>query len=168
MRDEATGEEFPRSTGFGFPELDRELPPLRKGFRALTCLSLVVLTLLLAALVPSFIRPRAQGRASGIRECYSNLKNIGTALEMYSSDWSGHYPDSVEVLTPNYLRAIPWCPLVEKDTYVVYFGLAAPLNTGGYEEYYYVECHGGNHEAQNVEGHYPAYNGIQGLIERQP
>ncbi|MFN8609390.1 MAG: hypothetical protein U0931_17765 [Vulcanimicrobiota bacterium] len=49
--------------------------------------------------------------------CRSNLKNIATALEMYSTDYAGRYPTSLAPLTPNYLKTIPTCPAGAKDTY---------------------------------------------------
>ena len=124
------------------------------------CLSLVG-----AILLPNFIRARAQGSGTA---CKSNLKNIGTALEMYSSDWSGKYPSSLTVLTPKYLKAFPECPPAGEFTYRARFGPNAPFNPDHYEDYYYVECYGENHTPISITGNYPAYNGIQGLIERMP
>ena len=133
-------------------------------------LAMAAVTLLLAAiLVPNFIRARARGQLTA---CKSNLKNIGTALEMYSTDWSGKYPVSTSLLTPNYLKTIPDCPSVASNSYRAYFGVKAPYNAapplGPYEDYYYVECAGENHTSVSVTGNFPAYNGIQGLIERRP
>jgi len=73
--------------------------------------SKAVLAVLLAGptfLLPNFIMARGQGK---LRACCSNLKNIGTALEMYASDNSGVYPPTLAGLTVgNYLRVIPSCP----------------------------------------------------------
>jgi type II secretory pathway pseudopilin PulG len=124
-----------------------------------------VLSVLAAILVPNFMRARARG---SLTACKSNLKNIGTALEMYSTDNSGKYPPALSYVVPNYLKTIPECPSAGSVTYRAYFGSSAPLNTGGYEDYYYIECVGGNHTRVSVTGNYPAYNGIQGLIERDP
>lgn len=41
--------------------------------------------------------------------CKSNLKNLSTALEMYSTDHGGAYPQSLEELTPQYLETVPRC-----------------------------------------------------------
>jgi hypothetical protein len=132
---------------------------------------------LTAILLPNFIRSGSRGK---ITACKSNLKNIGTALEMYSTDYSGRYPNSLDVLTPNYLKSIPECPKVaqagwwsrkRKGFYRVIFGPGAPMNSlNGRQlsDYYYVECFGENHSEIGVTGNYPAYNGIQGLIERAP
>lgn len=111
---------------------------------------------------------RSGHRPGNLTACKSNLKNIGTALEMYSTDFSGKYPPRLDVLTPNYLKTIPSCPTVSKVTYRAYFGKGAPLNTGAFEDYYYLECAGANHTSVSVMGNYPAYNAIQGLVERAP
>lgn len=50
--------------------------------------------------------------------CKSNLKNLGTALEMYSTDNAGRYPNDTSLLTAgNYLKTIPTCPAAGKDSY---------------------------------------------------
>jgi hypothetical protein len=115
-----------------------------------------------AVLMPNFVRARSQGQLTG---CKSNLKNIGTAMEMYSTDYTGKYPDSMEKLTPNYLRALPECPAAEKVTYRAHMGPNAKGNTEKYEDYYYIECAGHNHQAVSVPADFPAYSGIQGLLE---
>lgn len=99
--------------------------------------------------------------------CKSNLKNIGTAMEMYSTDFSGKYPSSLDLLTPKYLKTIPECDAAGKVTYRLYTG-DGPMNTAGFQDYYYVECGGENHSRASVHANYPAYDGISGLIERQP
>lgn len=100
---------------------------------------------------------------SGLDGCQSNVKNIGTALEMYSTDWSGRYPTTMSVLTPNYLKTIPDCPVAKKDTYSTSLktGLDAPGNEEKYQDYYYFECQGHNHP--ELEPNYPRYNAILGL-----
>lgn len=65
--------------------------------------------------LPNFIRPRCGG--GQLTACKSNLKNFGTALEMYAADHSGRMPPSAALLTPNYLKTMPICPRAGKDTY---------------------------------------------------
>jgi hypothetical protein len=118
-----------------------------------------------AVLIPNFVRARAQGQATS---CKSNLKVIGTALEMYSTDYSGRYPDKLDLLIPNYLRYIPECPAAGADTYSEHFqtGPDAPGNSAGYQDYYHVECHGHFHKSAGIPENYPQYNGIEGLLTR--
>lgn len=120
-------------------------------------------------LVPNFRAARAQG---SLTACKSNLKNIGTAMEMYSTDDKfpdgtrrGSYPPSLSHLTPNYLKTIPECPN-GGDGYLGEFGPKAQYNTQGYRDYYFVQCSGNAHEVISVPAGYPQYSGIVGLIER--
>lgn len=115
-----------------------------------------------AVMVPNFIRARAQGQATA---CKSNLKNIGTALEMWSTDHGGKYPDSLSKLTPEYLKYIPECPAAGKVTYTLRTGPNAPLNDKHYADYYYLECKGHAHEAAGLPADYPKYTAIEGLID---
>ena len=128
------------------------------GFTLIELMIVIAIIAILAAiLVPNFIRARAQGQFTA---CKSNLKNIGTALEMYSTDASGRYPTALTILTPNYLKNIPTCPSAGAATY-----------TGGYTaasnpDAYTVVCTGTNHKAVDASAAYPQYNSVQGLIEK--
>lgn len=124
-----------------------------------------VLVLAGVLLFPNFIRPRDRG--SQITICKSNLKNLGTAMEMYSTDWGGLYPvHNKAQLTPNYLKTIPKCPATATDTYIFEMGPAATYNTQSHQDYYFIRCQGDNHGNVSVPANYPQYNGIVGLIER--
>jgi len=59
----------------------------------------------------------ARRPARHLAGCVRNLKNLGTALEMYSTDASGRFPKSLARLTPSYVKAIPTCPAAGTDTY---------------------------------------------------
>lgn len=117
-----------------------------------------------AILYPNFVRARSQGQLTA---CKSNLKNIATAMEMWSTDNAGKYPTSLEALTPNYLRSIPVCPAAGRDSYSASLqtGPDAEGNTEHYQDYYYFKCQGHNHPGV-AEEDYPQYNAYQGLIER--
>lgn len=108
-----------------------------------------------AILVPNFIKARSQGQLTA---CKSNLKNIGTALEMYSTDYAGLYPESLDKLTPNYLIHIPTCPSVGSVTYVAKIQAQPDLYT--------VICSGHNHQGAGAPADYPQYTSIEGLRER--
>ena len=124
------------------------------------------MALLSAILLPSFLRSRAPGQLTA---CKSNLKNIGTALEMYSTDFAGKYPRNIDQLRPNYLKTIPECPAADRTTYRVSFGRNAPGNANpGYADYFFIECVGGNHENASVTGDYPVFQSMPAIHERAP
>ncbi len=138
----------------------------RGGFTLIELMIVIAIIAILAAiLVPNFIRARAQGQLTA---CKSNLKNIGTACEMYSTDWGGKYPTSLTgKLTPNYLKTIPECPAAGSDTYsAAYKTGATAYNSPGFADYYYLHCNGSTHTAVSLPPNYPQYDGISGLIER--
>ena len=114
-----------------------------------------------ALLVPNMISSKAQ---SQVTACKSNLKNIGTALEMYATDNAGRYPPSLDYLTISgeggaYLRCIPVCPACEKDTY------SSSYLHGNNPDCYFVYCSGHNHKAVNLEANAPAFDSATGLQE---
>ncbi len=113
-----------------------------------------------AILVPNFVRARAQGQLTA---CKSNLKNIGTGLEMWSTDNAGKYPKSLNELTPNYLKSIPTCPVAGSDTYSSSYSLKT---IEGIEGIYEVYCTGSHHSSVGLPNDYPRYNGVVGLTER--
>jgi hypothetical protein len=81
-------------------------------------------------------------------QCYSNLRNIGTALEMYSSDNQGRYPQNLTDTMPGYMKTLPKCPAARKITYL-YTRTEIPDN-------YTVWCQGENHIPVR-EGNMPEY-----------
>jgi serine/threonine-protein kinase len=95
-----------------------------------------------------------------LRGCESNLKNIGTALEMFSTDHSGHYPSKLDELTPNYLKSLPSCPAAGEMTYA-YDSAQRP-------DAFTVNCGGWNHKDAHVALNYPYYDSFTGLQERNP
>ena len=122
---------------------------------------IAIIAILAAILVPNFIRARAQGQATS---CESNCKNIGTAMEMYSTDNSGRYPSVISTtagaanLVPNYLKTIPSCPSAGIDTYSGSF--SSTSNPDAYSFY----CSGTNHTGAGFLAGFPQYNSSQGLV----
>ena len=108
-----------------------------------------------AILVPNFIRARGQGQLTA---CKSNLKNIGTALEMYSTDYQGQFPPTLAPLAPNYLKVIPTCPAAGADTY------SPGYTRSETAEAYTVCCKGRNHADMGCPPDFPAYTSSQGLL----
>ena len=118
---------------------------------------IAIIAILAAILVPNFIRARAQGQVTA---CKSNLKNIGTACEMYSTDNSGRYETNITQLTPNYLKIIPTCASIGTATYTGGFSSASNPDA------YTVVCNGTNHAGVNDSANYPQYTSTQGLLEK--
>jgi hypothetical protein len=87
-------------------------------------------------------------------------------MEMYSTDWSGHYPRNLALLTPNYLKTLPECPKAKRMTYRYSSGVHVPLNEMEFEDYYLLECTGNYHHDVGLPPDYPKYDGICGLLER--
>lgn len=144
----------------------RWLQPERAG-KSLPVTLIGVALLVWAAVLHSTI-PRHGRQQSELTACKSNLKNMGTAMEMYSTDWSGKYPtgNAFEALTPNYLKTLPACPSGGAGTYRMALGPEAKYNTKNYTDYYFIECRGVSHGHVGVPRNYPQYNGIVGLMER--
>jgi hypothetical protein len=112
-------------------------------------------TLTVKEMMDNFDTARAKGQLTA---CKSNLKNIGTALEMWSTDYDGKYPESLSKLTPDYLRMIPECPAANQDTYSGTY-----LHSG--VEYFQVRCSGKHHNAAGLPANFPAYNNVEGLTD---
>lgn len=106
----------------------------------------------------------AEGRLSVMKGlvigCKSNLKNIGTALEMYSTDNAGRFPKSLSPLTPNYLKLWPTCPAAGSDTY------SDGFQSSSHPDAYTVVCGGSNHTRAGMSANFPQYTSTEGLIER--
>ena len=129
-----------------------------KRVHVLFAVAIISGTAILASIVaPNFVRTRAQG---GIRGCPGSLKNIATALEMYSTDNEGHYPRSLAQLTPKYLKMIPTCPSATSDTY------NASWETARGPDAYTIFCNGNFHRATGIlHPNYPQYSSFTGLIK---
>ena len=132
-------------------------PPKEPYFSVLSLVVVVVLISVMASiLVPNFLRARARGQLTA---CKSNCKNIGTALEMYSTDNQARYPVSLSQLVPKYLKTIPTCPSAGQVTYGNYVSASEP-------DVYTFCCAGENHRSSSTAPNYPQFNAVQGLIER--
>lgn len=135
----------------------------KKGFPiVLFILGIIVLLIAFAAIYPSsslYKSPRSGGQFT---QCQSNCKNIGTALEMYSTDNSGHYPPSISSLTPAYLRSIPTCASAGRDTYTASYKVFVARNKGETDAYTFF-CSGNYHSFIGVAGDYPQYDSRNGL-----
>ena len=101
--------------------------------------------------------PPADGKSRvQLASCKSNLRNMATALEMYSTDNAGRYPKSIGLLTPNYLKAIPQCAAAQKDTYSACYQMAAGPDA------YTLACQG-HHHPQEKRDDFPRYSSYSGI-----
>lgn len=140
----------------------------RKGFTLIELMIVIAIIAILAAiLVPNFMKARAQGQ---LTSCKSNVKNIGTACELYSTDNNGQYPDAITALqggtSGDYMKTIPVCPAsgtkTQKSgdpgdyTYVV----------NGNFSYYGVYCSKADHtKAAGVTATgFPQFDSVVGLM----
>lgn len=127
-----------------------------------TVLILLAVMLLVALGVAAFFArifyaDRARNTFVG---CTSNLKNIATALEMYSTDNLGLYPKQLSQIVPKYLKLIPECPSAGEDTYSSTYTSAAKPDA------FTLYCQGHHHEHVNIPQDHPAYSSYQGLMDR--
>ena len=86
----------------------------KSGFTLLELMTVIaILALLIAIMFPRFMMVYARARYTA---CSSNLKNIATALQIYSTEFE-RFPVSLDALVPNYIKIIPNCPDAKCDTY---------------------------------------------------
>lgn len=117
---------------------------------------IAIIAILAAVLIPNIIR--ARGR-SLLTACTTNLRNIGTAVEMYNVDNNGRYPAGLGGLTPNYIKTVPTCPSAGSDSY------SGSYSSGIIPDTYEVFCQGSFHSGFTDQD-YPRFDAAQGLIER--
>ena len=96
------------------------------------------------------------GYRGDLKACGQNLKNLATALELYSTDNRGHYPPHLNlVIGPAYLTAMPTCPSAGRVTYD-YTVSAMPDN-------FTLVCKGHYHADAHVKADNPRYTAAEGL-----
>lgn len=93
-----------------------------------------------------------------LQDCKSNLKNIGTAMEMWSTDFNGEYPDELEKLVPNYLRTLPTCPAAGEMNYKL----------KKRNQRFRVSCGGHHHADSELAEDFPRYDNNAGLQLEAP
>lgn len=96
--------------------------------------------------------------------CESNLRSISNAIEMYSTDHHGKYPERLEELVPDYIPRIPQCPAAGKDTYTSSYS----LNKDASGEYYSLFCSGNNHVAAGLGRNFPRFEYKLGTVKEKP
>jgi hypothetical protein len=135
----------------------------KKGSPIILILAFIVIALFFAAiLTPGYVRSPNQGQFT---QCQSNCKNIGTALEMYSTDNKGHYPPNIPCLSPIYLKSIPTCASAGRDTYSGSYTVIVAQKKGEVDAYTFF-CSGNNHSKLGISPNYPQYDSTNGLTAK--
>ena len=136
------------------------MPRCRRAPRGLTMIELMIVMfviLILAALIAYNVnRAQLRGQYGG---CVSNLKNMGTALNLYANDNAMRYPTTIVGVTPTYLKAVPTCPAAGYTTYLT--GFASSSNPDAYT----LICAGSNHVQVGKAPNFPQFVSGTGLIE---
>lgn len=93
------------------------------GFTLIEIMIVIAIIAILAAiLLPNFVRSRARAQQTA---CETNLRNLATAVQTYSSGNYGRYPTQLSDATPGYIQAIPTCPSCSSNTYRSGYGVAS-------------------------------------------
>ena len=122
-------------------------------------IALLLTVLLVATVVPRFLKARPQG---SLIRCEAGMKNIATALGMYAHDNGAKYPTTLQKLPEgSYLRQIPTCPAAGSDTYSQTYHSTARVVAGHDTFQFY--CKGHNHD---MPPNHPRYDSDTGLILR--
>lgn len=107
-------------------------------------------------------------------QCKSDMNSLGIALERYSKDNHGHYPEKLEQLCPKYIEKIPPYkpePKFEQNPFTTrYYKAVWGLSHGSYRyscttghNRYNIFCPGDKFIKRNCDIDLPRYNSEQGL-----
>lgn len=99
--------------------------------------------------------------SAALQGCEANLKRLGEAVEMYSTDAMGRYPKRLSQLPPHYIQELPKCPSARRDTY------SASFKSWTKPDRYRFYCKGHQHGRDGVPANFPAYDSEVGL-HREP
>jgi type II secretion system protein G len=134
--------------------------PMKKrqaGFTLIEMMIVIAIIAILASMtIPNLIRAKSRSQLTG---CQSNLRNLGNALEMYNVDYKGRYPTNFDILTPNYIKTVPECPAAGSNTYTSSYIVTTVPDS------FEIFCDGNNHSGFSPPN-YPAFNSVQGLMNR--
>ena len=141
-------------------DLFKKTLPHRRRCLILACIAFLIVTWAMVIRNP---RPVLLSTGTLVR---SNLKNLGSALEMYATDHQGAYPSTLKELSPEYLKNVSRTDqeLTEKERkfYEKKFGLTLDY---GYEvdnraQVYTITCNG------DITSYHPhMYTSKEGLVE---
>jgi len=130
----------------------------QRGYTILELLTtLFIIAALASIMIPNLRRAIFKAHMSG---CMSNVRNLATALQVYSNDNDAHYPDTLSRLTPQYISIIPTCQSVNADTYTPGYVTSDDLRI------FTLHCKGNNHQAVGFQPDEPYFDMSTGLNPR--
>ena len=113
--------------------------------------------------------PLARTPQGRVQLCEKQMKRYKTALEMYSTDHQGLYPNSLQELSDSYLMRtpsdyllgrIPTCPAARKDTYSFSYKPSAD------HKKFVLFCKGNWHKEAGLARDFPRWDFAKGMQER--
>ena len=96
----------------------------------------------------------------GLKNCQRNLRNLGVALELYTTDNNGRFPTHLSALTPRYISHVFCCPSAGRDTY------SSGYHWSARPDAYTLYCNGSNHADAHVTEDLPRIDSREGLFPR--
>lgn len=114
---------------------------------------IIICSLAVISMLYPFLRREEERKE--LNECCGNVRVVARALDSYSADHDGHYPNELGMLVPEYLQQLPRCSVSGTVTYQMDTGPRASRNTRDLQDYYYVYCAGENHLDAGVPPNHP-------------
>jgi competence protein ComGC len=129
-----------------------------KDYVIIICFAAIFISIL----IPNYLRGKQQGSITPT--CRHNLKNIGSALELYTIDHEGNYPEKLSDLTPDYVAMIWKCDRAGTDTYSKSYQV---FNDPRQKIHAYTFYCQGEHHCPELEANFPQYTSKNGLTMNQ-
>ena len=135
--------------------------PFRRSPRGFTLIEITIVIVILAVLamilLPNYVRARSRGRLSA---CETNLRNMASALEVYSTDNARQFPSRLEELSPTFVQSIPTCPSAGSSAAYL-DGFTSARNPAAYT----LSCTGGWHVDLGLGENSPSFHYGTGLVK---
>lgn len=128
---------------------------LRNGKETVFPAAAPAIILTVVGLVLDYEKPTRE-----LKGCKTNLKQLATALEMYSCDHQGRYPKSLAELVPQYVISLPKCPAAGVETY------SSGLTTASQPDIFSLQCTGHFHQDAQQPTNCPQYFNCSHGMER--
>jgi len=118
---------------------------------------MLILAVVAMILLPNYVTARSRGRLSA---CETNLRNMASALEVYSTEHERHFPADLTAIAPTYIQSIPTCPSAGSGRpYIEGFQSASAPSS------YTLRCRGAYHVDLGLAEDAPSFQYGTGLRE---